>query len=625
MCGIAGIYEYRGRRTVDPSHLGKMTDILVHRGPDGSGSYLSPTRFLGLGHRRLSIIDLQTGDQPMPNEDRSMWVSFNGEIYNFRELRDELRKKGHIFKTASDTEVIVHAFEEWGAACARRLNGIFAISLWDERNQQLYLARDAFGVKPLYFYDDGTRILFASELKALLVDGDVSRQIDPDALNLCLTFRYVPSPWTLFRSIRKLPPASYLIAHRDGVRCGTYREEAGEIDRRRSERDWVEELVALYPGAVQRQMVSDVPIGLSLSSGVDSNTLLALMSRSASQVHTFTVGFEGGEGKDNELEPAMAAARSFSADFKSQVVRETDYLEFMDSYLWHLEEPVGNESAAAYYFVAKLAQPHVKVLLSGQGADEPFAGYPRHLGAYYERMFQRIPSPVVSLLRSLAAPLLRGRESPARLFEAMAEPDPLSTLLSMYSITTPAARSKLFNPDVLRQMHPEAPREFLRSHFDRSPRGTLLERMAFIDARTSLPDNLLLCGDKMAMAASVEMRVPFLDVELMRVAERIPGSLKVSWLKNKVIHKRVCEHWLPRSQVHRRKIGFNNPVDRWLNQKLGAALDELTSSPHSVARTMLNLEVVRELQAQHRSATRDHHRLLFLLLSIEMWNKVFLG
>jgi asparagine synthase (glutamine-hydrolysing) len=619
MCGIAGIFSYGTGEPVDQALLTKMTDILVHRGPDGRGFHYSTQGSAGMGNRRLSIIDLKTGDQPIANEDSTVWIVFNGEIYNYRELRGQLKGCGHHFKTQSDTEVVIHAYEQWGAECASRFNGIFALCLWDEKKQSMYLARDHFGVKPLYYHDDGKRFLFASEIKSLLLDPSVPRSVDLDSLNLCLTFRHTPSPWTLFKGIRKLEPASYVIVDRRGVQTKRYWETSIEIDRHKDERKWIEELRLVYSEAVQRQMVSDVPIGLSLSSGVDSNTLLALMSQHSARVHTFTVGFEGGERKDYEVEKAVASVERWGAEYDTQVIRESDYLDFMESYLWHLEEPIGNESAAAYHFVARLARPKVKVLLSGQGADEPFAGYDRHLAARYAAFLRRIPRP----LERVVARRLRNKESPRRLVDSFAEPGELATFLNIYSITTQQVRESLLKPEFRKAIDHELPARYVSTQLDRAPRGSMLERMTFIDARTSLPDNLLLCGDKMAMAASIEMRVPFLDLQVMDIAERIPGSMKVSWLRNKLIHKRACERWLPKRMVYARKIGFTNPMDRWLNQKLEIALNEITSSDGSITAKYLDRDYIRKLQFEHKRGEQDHQRLLFLLLSLETWNRVF--
>ncbi len=623
MCGIAGTFSYNSRQPVDKELLEKMTASIAHRGPDGHGYYFSKDRLLGFGHRRLSIIDLSTGDQPMSNEDGTVWITFNGEIYNYRELREQLRKRGHKFRTSSDTEVIVHAYEEWGRDCTNKFNGIFAFGIWDERKQQLYLARDHFGVKPLYYYQNGHVIHFASELKAILCDRKVPRTIDLDALHMCLTFRHTPSPWTLFKSIKKLPPSCYMIVDHSGVKTKCYWNTPPEINHKKTESEWIEELATVYPQAVKRQMVADTPIGLSLSGGVDSNTLLALMSKEEAHVHTFTVGFDGAEERDDELYLSHEAAQYCDADFSGRKVSEADYMSFMNTYMWHLEEPIGNESAAAYYFVAKLAHEKVKVLLSGQGADEPFAGYTRHLAAQYAQYFSWMPKPLVKPLGSLVMPFFRGSESPGRLVELLSQEDEIHEFLSAYSITSPAMRRNLFSEDFAVQSSPYILSDYVRSQLAHAPLGTMLEKMTYIDARTSLSDNLLLCGDKMAMATGVEMRVPFLDLELMKVAESIPGSFKVADFKNKVIHKTVCERWLPESTVHRRKIGFNEAMGKWLRHNLDNMLMQLTSEPDSITQKLLNPQYVWQLQQEHNSGKYDHQRILFLLLSIETWRKVF--
>ncbi len=623
MCGIAGSYAYYARRPVDKELLETMTSSIEHRGPDGSGFYYSGDRSLGFGHRRLSIIDLSTGDQPMCNEDKTVWITFNGEIYNYRTLREELRSHGHKFKTESDTEVIVHSYEQWGEDCTAKFNGIFAFGIWDEKSRRLFLARDQFGVKPLYYYDDGNSLHFASEMKAILCDPKVSRSIDLDALHLCLTFRHTPSPWTLFKSIRKLPPSSSMTVDYSGSRVRNYSNAPQAIDHRKTEAQWLEQLFEVYPQAVKRQMVADTPIGLSLSGGVDSNTLLALMTKEEAHVHTFTVGFEGADDRDDELHVAQEAAQFLSADFCGRKVSEADYVEFMHKYMWHLEEPIGNESAAAYYFVAKLACEKVKVLLSGQGADEPFAGYGRHLAAQYVPSLQWLPPNLVNAIGSVVLPFLRGDERPGRFINALSYADEIEQFLSVYAITTTEMRQRLFNEEFSVRSSSYVPVEYIRSQIARAPLGTMLEKMTYIDARTSLPDNLLLCGDKMAMAAGVEMRVPFLDLEVMKLAESIPGSFKVKDFKNKVIHKKVCERWLPHTTVHRRKIGFNEAMGHWMRRNLDSMLSELIAAPDSISANLLNVRHIKQLQQEHSTGKADHQRILFLLLSIETWKKVF--
>lgn len=649
MCGICGLWNRNGA-PVDPALLVEMRDSMAHRGPDGASCVLFDVRdstepilfeepgtldpqfgvcnsqfSLGFGHRRLSIIDLETGDQPMCNEDGSVWIVYNGELYNYRKLRQQLQTRGHVFRTASDTEVIIHAYEEYGEECPTHFNGIFSFAIWDARQQSLFLARDHFGVKPMYYHLHNNRFYFASELKAILCDSTVSRQLDLDALNLCLTLRHTPSPWTLFKGIYKLPPGCSLVVTPQNHRQQRYWRGSITIDRRATEKEWVQRLQVAVEEAVVRQMVSDVPIGVSLSSGVDSNTVLALMSEHSSDpVRAFTVGFAGREAT-SEIEPARQMATRFGADFNEQVITADDYADFMGRYLWHLEEPIGNESAAAYYFVAEMARRRgVKVLLNGQGADETFAGYGRYLPAAYDRWLRlgTVP-PLRWILPRLLAGTLLGERYQRFLFasDVTSEED---RFLRLYSILTDEMKSRLVKPDVLSKMDLELPARYVQEQLAATPNGTALERMTYVDARTSLPDNLLLCEDKMAMAASVEARVPFLDLDLMAVAERIPGKFKLRGLRDKYIHRKACTRWVGQEVTSRPQIGFDNAVDIWLRTQLGDRMRRVIESPDSFTSTFLSTEYVSHLMHEHVERRRDHQRILFLLLSLESWYEVFL-
>ncbi|MDZ7336943.1 MAG: asparagine synthase (glutamine-hydrolyzing) [candidate division KSB1 bacterium] len=649
MCGICGLWNLNNA-PVDPALLVRMRDSMAHRGPDGAGCVLldpqgstepalfdnldtlnpqstihNPHFSLGLGHRRLSIIDLETGDQPMSNEDGSIWIVYNGEIYNYRELRRELQTRGHVFRTASDTEVIIHAYEEYGENCPVHFNGIFAFAIWDARKRVLFLARDHFGVKPLYYCLHEDCFYFASELKTILCDPVVPRQLDLDALNLCLTFRHTPSPWTLFKGIHKLSPGCSLNVASQHLQGRRYWADSATIDRAVSEEEWIQCLQVAVEQAVVRQMVSDVPIGVSLSSGVDSNTILALMSQhSSGRVRAFTVGFAGREAT-SEIEPARQMAARFGADFHQQVVTAEDYDDFMARYLWHLEEPIGNESAPAYYFVAKMArQQGVKVLLNGQGADEAFAGYGRYLPVAYTRWLRlgTVP-PLRWILPHLFAGTLLGERYHRFLFALDASSDE-DHFLRLYSILTDEMKCRLVQPELLARMDPDLPGRYVREQLAFAPQGTRLERMIYVDLRTSLPDNLLLCEDKMAMAASVEARVPFLDLELMAVAERIPGKFKLRGLRDKYIHRKACVRWVGKGVTSRPQIGFDNAVDLWLRSRLGDHMRRIVTSSDSFTGMYLNPSYVLSLMQEHAEGHRDHQHVLFLLFSLENWYDVFM-
>ena len=637
MCGIAGIW-HRDGHAVDRALVGQMCASIAHRGPDGdeglladSHGHLQPCLLseaqsaaydLAFGHRRLAIIDLATGDQPMSDASGSLWLIYNGEIYNYRELRAELQAAGHQFRTQSDTEVILQAYHAYGVECASRLNGIFAFALWDAPRQCLFLARDHFGVKPLYYSELGGAFRFASELKAILADPAVPRRVDLDALNLCLTFRHTPSPWTLFQGIAKLPPGAHAIVTRDRVEVTRYYDSAQPTDDDGSVPELVDELARRIECAVQRQMVSDVPLSLSLSSGVDSSALLAIMAKhSAEPVRTFTVGFAGREA-ESEIGPATATAHHFAACPTGQLISEDDYAAFMSRYMWHLEEPIGNDSAPAYYFVARLAQANgIKVMLNGQGPDETFAGYDRHRGVALLDRVAGLNNPLTRACFALAASRLP--EQSGRLAHALSVSSEADQLLSVYTFVPPSVRQRLLNPTTHAMVDVELPRVYLQGMLAKAPRGTRLERMLWIDTRTSLPDNLLLAEDKMAMAASVEARVPFLDLDLMSFAERLPGHLKLRAGQGKWLHRRACERFLPPEVIRRPKIGFDNALDIWLRARLGVELRAMMAESSSLANTYLSRGGVDRLLDEHFSGHRDHRRVLFLLLSLETWRRTF--
>jgi asparagine synthase (glutamine-hydrolysing) len=647
MCGICGMWQRHGER-IDPLQLITMRDSMAHRGPDGAGCIVFDTRTaaqpvqfpdldalpaaggigaadLGLAHRRLSIIDLKTGDQPMCNEDGSIWVVFNGEIYNYRELTADLQARGHVFHTVCDTEVIVHAYEEYGDACANLFNGIFAFTIWDMRRRRLFMARDHFGVKPLYYTLYGGVLYFASELKAILSVPGMPREVDVAALDLCLSLRHTPSPWTLFRGISKLAPGCSLTVTADEVYEQRYWHDRATIERGVSEDEWIERLQAAMEAAVVRQMVADVPIGISLSSGIDSTAILALMSEhSSGPVRAFTVGFAGKE-ETSEIGPAREAAARYGADFHAQTITSDDYANFMNRYLWHLEEPIGNESSAAYYFVAEMAhQLGIKVLLNGQGADEAFAGYPRYMWPAYA---QWLRLGAIAPLRLTIPRLFGGTDFGERyqraLFTLGAEGEP-ALFARIYSIIDDQTRCSLLAPQLAAGLDGERLARYVGEQLRRAPaNSTPLERMTYVDTRTSLPDDLLLCEDKMAMAASVEARVPLLDLEFMALAERIPGNLKLHGRRDKYIHRKAAARWTGREVAARRKNGFENALDIWLRSQLGADMRTAVSDPDSFASTYLNPSYVLALMDEHAQGRRDHRKLLFLLLSLESWYSVF--
>lgn len=623
MCGISALFDRSGQ-PVDRAILERMTASLTHRGPDGEGYFLD--REVGLGHRRLSIIDVAGGAQPIGNEDASIQVVFNGEIYNFIELRAELQKCGHCFKTVSDTEVIVHAYEQWGTDCVKHFNGMFAFVLFDASDRSVFLARDPLGIKPLYVARVGDQLLFGSEIGALLQHPGLRREIDLDALAQLFTFRFVPSPKTLFKGIVKLQPGHWMrVTHQD-VEVRRYWNRIPVQRTSWRESDLIEEYQALLEDAVRLQMRSDVPVGLFLSSGVDSGALLAIMSTYASgPVQTFTIGFEGGE-RTNEVDDARQTARQFGADHHTLMLSHRDYIGYFERYMRDLEEPVAHEPAPAFYFLAQMTSSHVKVALTGQGADEPWAGYDRYLGVKlsgaYSRLPQRLTGQIARLVEHLPLPLERLKRGVA----SLGERDVLTRFTKIYSF---------FSADMKAQLYTGA----LKAGFERSRYGTRdalrplqsdvdhldpLSQMLYIDTRANLPDDLLMVADKTSMANSLEVRVPFLDHRLVEFIESLPPQLKLKGLSGKYLHKKAMTRWLPPQTVYRQKKGFAHPVADWLRGPMKPMVDDCLLGSDSHMGRYFDQGYIRQMIRRHQQGSEPFMRHLYLLVSLELWHRTFI-
>ncbi len=621
MCGIAGWYS--SRRVLDgPVLLKGMLSALVHRGPDDEGQYLDGP--VALGSRRLSIIDVQGGHQPICNENRTVWVVLNGEIYNFKDLRRELEAKGHVFTTHTDTEVIVHGYEEWGDECVARLNGIFGLAIWDSRRRRLLLARDHFGVKPLYYYDDVQRLTWASEIKAILVDPTTPRRVDLDALDLYLTFRFVPSPRTMFAQISKLPPGHLLIKDDAGCRVERYFQAPAASDHQLTEKEWLVLLQERLEAAVERQMMSDVPIGALLSGGVDSGVVVAIMRQLTDQpVRTFTVGFEN-EDDINELDEAQRTAAFFGTVHEHVLLTSINYQEMLKKVVWHLDEPIATTSALAMYSVCKLARDHVAVVLTGQGADEPFAGYPRHFGERYGALYRRLPAFLRERVIRPVVESLPRRERFKRAVRSLGTENITERFAQVYAVFSESMKEALWQPGMVDHRGSERVHEVIDywrvGLEDLEP----LVQMAYVDVRLSLSDDLLTYGDKMSMAASIEARVPFLDVEYMRVAEALPASLRIRGRTHKYIHKKAIAKWLPAEIIGRRKRGFETPVDRWFRSELTGYVRSMLLSQDAACPLYFRPAAIEALLSEHISGRHDHQRQIFSLLMFELWHRQFI-
>ena len=622
MCGICGIYETQGGR-VDEGTLDAMGRALQHRGPDGSGKFVDGP--IGLGHRRLSIIDVEGGSQPITNEEGDLQLVFNGEIYNYLELRGELLQFGHQFKTRSDTEVIIHAYEQWGVECLSRFNGMFAIALWDSRLRRLFLARDHLGVKPLYYTLVNGRLLFASEIKALLQDKACPRAVDVKALGQLFSYRYVPSPATMFLGIQKLPPGHFLLALGPDISVRRYWTKIPVIQAVTDEGQLVEQYQELFEDAMRLQTRSDVPVGLFLSSGVDSGAILSRMQQyTRGPLHTFTIGFADGE-KTNENADARELAQSYGAVHHEMIVTPADYLKYFDRYIWDIEEPVGNESAAAFHFVSQLAAKDVKVVLTGQGADEPWAGYHRHLGVKLSLLYSRLPPAAARALR-LVVSLLSRNERLKRGATSLAEPDMLARFGKIYAFFTTEMLAGLFTESTRERIGYKGSEggNSIRHFYDEVAHLDPVSRMLYIDTRTDLPDDLLMVNDKTSMANSIEARVPFLDHRIVEFAETIPSRLKIRGFKGKYLHKKALEKWLPKSVVYRKKKGFANPIDGWLRGPMRPYLEECLFSGDSAVRQYFNIDYIKRMVAQHDAKRENHLFQIYLLMSFEQWHRRFI-
>lgn len=611
-------------KPVDKELLGKMTTIMAHRGPDGEGQYVSEG--VGLGHRRLSIIDLAGGAQPISNEDHSLHIVFNGEIYNFIELREELEGKGHLFRTRSDTEVVIHGYEEWGNNCVNRFNGIFAFALWNSNNKTLFLARDHLGVKPLYYIRLRDKLLFASEVKSLLQDKDVTREVDIKSLGELFSLRYVPSPNTLFKNIKKLPPGHWMVSTANHIQINKYWNWIPHVMDVPPEQELIETYQGMLEEAIRLQMRSDVPVGLFLSSGMDSATILAIMSRHvAKPIYTFTIGFEGGE-KTNETADARQIATRFGATHTEMMVGPRDYENYYDRYLWDIEEPVGNETAAAFYFVSKMASEKVKVVLTGQGADEPWAGYHRYLGVKLSNFYSRLPRVLTDCANTVVHMLPRN-ERLKRGVTALHEPDMLTRFGKIYSFYSTEMKSRLFQDWVKMDIAQDGyeAKEALRHLYGDVPGLDPLAQMLYIDTRANLPDDLLMVNDKTSMANSIEARVPFLDYRLVEFIETIPSNLKLKGFQGKYLHKKAVKKWLPLKVINQKKKGFDNPINIWLQNKMKTYVGDCLLSEKSSVNRYFNQDYIKSLLLLHETHREDYLRHIYLLVSFELWHQTFIA
>jgi asparagine synthase (glutamine-hydrolysing) len=625
MCGIVGLTFNGGARAPAVETVRRMNAAIVHRGPDDEG-ILAAERVV-LGMRRLSIIDLAAGHQPIANEDETVWIICNGEIYNYRALRAELQEAGHRFRTGSDVEVLVHLYEDRGDAFLDGVSGMFGLALWDARRKRLVIARDRLGMKPIYYAETGGQLAFASEIKALLAVPELRRTIDGAGLRDYLSVGYAVAPNTILAGIKKLPPATRLIWSPSGWRTETYWTPPRQTDEALKESGWIELLRTELKRAVSEHMVSDVPIGAFLSGGVDSSAIVALMAAESDRpVNTYSIGYGGGRVAKyyNELEYARKVANLFGTNHH-EILVEPNVAMLLPKLLWHLEEPISDSAIATTYLVAELAAHSVKVILSGVGGDELFAGYKRYLGDNYARRYQRLPRWLRSqIVTPIAAALPTGRQSRmmdlARYAKKFVRASELPWREQYREFIEIQSRTQLAR--LLSDACTQADGFDLVMNAESSSDPLL--RLLRIDARTQLAEDLLLLTDKMTMAKSIECRVPFLDHRLFETAARIPAHLKLMRGELKYVLKRSLEGVLPESILTRGKRGFGAPLGAWFKTELLPLRDTVLSKSAIEHRGLLNWPTVREILAAHDASHEDYTDLILVMINLEIWSRMFL-
>src|SRR3989441_8803429 len=617
MCGICGQYNFGGLVPVVRQDVEAMTRTIAHRGPDDEGYFVSGA--LGFGFRRLSIIDLDGGHQPMADAEETVWVIFNGEIYNFRELRHELESRGHRFRTRSDTEVIIHGYKQWGNDVLTRLNGMFGVAIWDVQRQRLILARDSMGIKLIYYaIRDGT-VWFGSEMRPVIAALEHFPDVDPVALNLFLRYRYTPSPLTIFKGIEKLAPGTMLIVERGEARRERwYRYTPVPFSTPKTEDVAGEELIALYRDAMRRHLISDVPVGLLLSGGIDSGLLLALMNEQGGPWPAYTVGY-GESFEDDELADAAETALVLGARHVTVKLDRAEFERALPHIVQCLEEPIATSSIVPMYFVSQRARQDVKVALIGQGPDELFGGYKRHLGVRYGDYWRRVPGPLRSMLSSAIAQLPRN-ETLKRGVASLGVEDRLRRYQHVLSLVPGETIDTLFRDGLLPEQAGDRVLDYWGELLPQMKQTDELGGLQLLEIRSSLPDELLMYADKLSMAHSLEVRVPYLDRTVVEYVQRLGASLKVRNGSRKWLHRRVCRQFLPPRIVKRKKRGFAaNVVDGWLHSTLSGRLPELLLDKSSLMFDLLRPERVRALLEEHQSSRQDNHKLLFSLALFEQW------
>jgi asparagine synthase (glutamine-hydrolysing) len=626
---MCGIYGQIGRTEVNAEHARNATESLFHRGPDEGGAWMGGKVFLGI--RRLSIIDLTGGHQPIWNEDHTCCLVFNGELYNFLDLRPQLEDRGHIFRTRSDTEVVLHAYEEWDVDCLRRFNGMFAIAIWDAPRQRLFLARDRIGEKPLYYFRSSTKLTFASEIKALLADPDIPRELNPRGLANFLAFGHAVAPDTIYKHIYKLLPGHYLIVQDGRTETAEYWDVGNEPQISPgsvlSEEQYAEKILTLFDDSVQRRMIADVPVGAFLSGGVDSSAIVALMKRHATgPVKTFSLGFDIGGGY-NELSDAGVVAQYFGTEHHELHVQDVDLVHTLRTLVFQYDEPFGDAASFPLYLLSRFASTHVKVVLSGDGGDELFGGYRRYVADQLSSLYRRLPSVFTSSLApSLVHRLPRCRRV-KRTLRTLSIADPARRYASWLVVFTPEMQAELLESSVREAVgvyDPAWPYTHYYHNLNGSSASDHLNRLMYIDLKTWLADTYMEKADKATMACGLEARLPLLDHRLVELAFQIPGRYKIRGRSTKRIFKRAVRDLVPPTVLAKPKHGFAVPIDPWFRGTLKDFTFEVLLDERTRRRGYFDTAIVERLWREHITGRHVRSSQLWLLLNFELWHRIYL-
>ena len=630
MCGIYGLVDLSAFEADYRESLSRMGGVIAHRGPDDEGHYMG--RGVALGMRRLSIIDVAGGHQPISNEDETIWLVLNGEIYNFEELRNSLLRKEHRFRTRSDTEVLVHLYEEEGVGFFKLLRGMFAVALWDSKRQRLVLGRDRIGEKPLYIRRSSNYLAFASELKSILQLNGVPRRLNVAAFQEYLSLGYVPAPLCLLQGIDKLLPGHYLVVEKGRVEDKQYWDVPLGEEENRPEEEWIARIREKLLETVRMQLVSDVPLGAFLSGGLDSSTIVSLMTGLTNQpVETYSIGYDRSHEYYNELPHARLVARALGTEHH-EIVVQPNISELLPKLIWHLDEPIADSACLTTYLVSKLARERVTVILSGVGGDELFGGYRRYLGSSIWNWYKLLPRPMRRhMLPALLKLVPQDRNSAwkdyvryAAAFVKTADEAPLTRYISYVTLLSRGAQHELVRANAILSSNSASVLCAIQERLADCRNPDTLNQIMYADLKTSLPDDLLALTDRMSMAASIECRAPLVDFELIELISRMPSTFKVRNLNLKYLFKKAVKPWVPPEVLKRTKRGFGAPIGAWLRSDLQPLIRELLCKEQVQRRDLFDWRAVEGILASHREERADYSDQIFALLAFEIWCRIFL-